>query len=386
MRSMLIKGPLVVVSVILAIALAEAGLRLTHYGEANQIHLEKFTDYDPVLGWRHKTNFSYELVMDGYRTMLRYDAKGWRGLDRPYAKPQSVFRIVVLGDSFVDGVAVQTEDRFTEILEASLGPQFEVIALGVAAYSTDQELLLLEQEGWKYQPDLVVLAFYFNDVWANGSPYAANATNTAKPVFVTDAGGNLILINVPVPQSASPLRERFKVYNLIRTAIKGNHLLNTLAIKAVLLHGDTDPHPHPRPMGGVGTPDEFQIFQQTETLKVSREWTITQALLRRMKQEAEQREAGLVVFYIPTRVELSGEEWRNAHIPSDYDPGKVARRLGTICKIEGIPYIEPSDRFRERAEQGPFYYPDTHWNPSGNHLAAQILAEYVRGSWRRAQP
>jgi lysophospholipase L1-like esterase len=67
-----------------------------------------------------------------------------------------VQRIVVLGDSLTFGIAVDDGERFTDVL----GRRFsglEVINLGVTGYGTDQELRVLELEGFRYQPDIVML-------------------------------------------------------------------------------------------------------------------------------------------------------------------------------------------------------------------------------------
>lgn len=370
MRSLLIKIALLIASVTLTIGLAELGLRLAHYGEASRARLDKFTEYDPVLGWRHRPNSSGELSTNEYRTTLQYNSNGLRGLNRTYTKPQGVLRIVVLGASFVDGYTVQVQDRLTEVLEASLGPKFEVINLGVPGYSTDQELLLLEREGWKYQPDLVVLAFSYRDVWANGSRYSAD-TMVGKPLFIIDGAGNLSLSNVPVPYPERTLRDRFRVYDLIRTAIRSNRRLFSWALKTEVARGK-------RPDDG-----EFKVYQGNETEELKREWNIARALLRKMKQETEQRRVGLLIFYVPSRSELFSDEWNNAHLPPDYDRGEVARKLVGICRAEGIAYIEPSDQFKAAAKQVPLYYHrDPHWNVAGHHLAGEILAEYVRSNWQ----
>jgi acetyltransferase AlgX (SGNH hydrolase-like protein) len=382
MRGLLLKISLTLVSVAFAVGFAEVALRLAHYGEAARTPLQKLMAFDPLLGWRHQRNASFEVTTSEYHTTVQYNAHGVRGPDRPYSKPPDVPRIVVLGDSFVDAYTVQIQDQFTEVLEASLGPRFEVINLGVTGYSTDQELLLLEEEGWKYQPDLVVLAFYYNDVWGNGSP-DLGGTATSKPVFFRDAGGSLSLTNVPVPRPAPTLRHRFKVFDLIRTAVRGNPWLHGRAIKAGLAQGEAPPAAPPAPSGAAGGGEEFRVYQRTETPELKREWSITQALLRRMKQETGERGARFVIFYVPTRIELSPEEWKNEHLPSVYDPGEVSRRLDAICKAEAIPYIEPSEDFREAAKQGPLYYPhDPHWNAAGHHLAGKLLAEYVRTLWQ----
>jgi lysophospholipase L1-like esterase len=376
MRSLLIKAALMLLSLTLVVGLSEVTLRLAHYGEANQTPLRKLMDYDPLLGWRHKRNVSREVITGEYHTTVHYNAQGVRGADRPYSKPQNVSRIVVLGASFVDAVTVQQQDQMTEVLAAGLGPRFEVINLGVVAYGTDQDLLWLQTEGWKYQPDLVILAFSHNDVWQNASSYF-EYTRVQKPVFVMDTDGNLALTNVPVPHFTPTLRDRSKLCDLIRTAVKPNHRLRWLGVKL----GGNAARQEDAP------PDAFVAYRRTEGAKLAKLWSITQALLRRMKQETEKHRAGLVVLYVPMKWELTAEDWNRFHFSAEYAPGEVARRLVGICQVEGIPCIEPSDRFREAAKHGLLYYlHDAHWNAAGQRLAGEILAEYVQSSWRGARP
>src|SRR5260221_2647016 len=134
--------------------------------------------------------------MQDYTTILQYGPKALRGKDHPYDKPAGASRILVLGDSMVDGFSVPIENRVSEVLEARLGPGTDVVNLGVSGYATDQEMLMLESEGWKYHPDLVVLFLYYNDIWMNGQHLLAR--NQFKPVFDLDEGGNLALKYVPV--------------------------------------------------------------------------------------------------------------------------------------------------------------------------------------------
>jgi lysophospholipase L1-like esterase len=318
------------------------------------------------------------MVSDEYRIDVQYNPEGWRGPAQKLSKPPNVFRIVILGDSFVDGYTIPVQDRFSEVLEANLRPQFEVINLGVAGYSTDQELLLLDQEGWKYEPDLVVLAFYYNDVWGNGSQHFSESTKTQKPMFSLDAGGNLSLRNVPVPRPAPALQDRFRLYDLVRTTVKRNRSLLAAAVKAGLADGVVSDDSRPAPTGAAGGAEEFAVYHLTETPEFAREWLITQALLRKMNQDAVQHGARLMALYVPTRIELSPAEWNNAHLPQDYDPSVVVRRLGKICQAEGIPYLDPSDRFTAVGTNRLYYPRDPHWNDAGHNLVADTLAEYIR--------
>jgi hypothetical protein len=366
-RSLLIRSALILGSVAFAVGSAEVILRVMLFGEAG-VNLSQFMEYDPLLGWRHKKNISG--VLDGqrneYHTTLQYNARGMRGPDRPYRKPQNVSRILVIGDSNVDAYAVQVQDRFAELLETALGPQVQVIPLGVSAYSTDQKLLLLEQEGWKYQPDLLILEVSHLDVWYNNQPrLKGSGPSQWKPLFVIDNSGTLSLTNVPVPRPHVSLRERFKFCSLIV------HILN----KVTFLFSPANPLPQAEQKTSWR---DLILYQRTETPEIRKCWVVTQALLRRISQEAVQRGLRVLVLYWPARAEVYPESWRDFHFPPDFDPGQVAKDFARICKAEGIPYIDPTDRFRKVAQQNSLYYlHDPHWNPAGNRLAASILAEYL---------
>lgn len=72
----------------------------------------------------------------------------------------------MLGDSYVWGFGVQEDDMFTSRMEKQI-PNLEIVNLGVSGYSTDQELLLYEDEGRKYKADLAVIVVAVNDFEGN---------------------------------------------------------------------------------------------------------------------------------------------------------------------------------------------------------------------------
>ncbi|MEO8452601.1 MAG: SGNH/GDSL hydrolase family protein [Gemmatimonadota bacterium] len=82
-------------------------------------------------------------------------------------KPAGVTRIVVLGDSFTWGYYVaQTADVWTYVMERQLnaaGQRIEVINLGKNGASTVDELQRLDDLGWLFQPDMIVLQYTLND-------------------------------------------------------------------------------------------------------------------------------------------------------------------------------------------------------------------------------
>lgn len=102
---------------------------------------------------------------------FRINSRGLRA-DReyPYEKPEGVKRIVSLGDSFTVGYEVEVEQCFSSVLERELvaaGYRVEVLNAGVSGYSTAEACLYLEREMLRYDPDLVLLNFYSNDLVDN---------------------------------------------------------------------------------------------------------------------------------------------------------------------------------------------------------------------------
>jgi hypothetical protein len=123
----------------------------------------------PHSSLRHKSNeFDY---------VFRVNRLGLRGPDIPFAKPAGTFRVVVLGDSFVAGYGVAEENLVTTLLQDELSQEFcalrgtaataarrvEVVNVGRVGTSTIRELDLYEALGRRFEPDLVLLAYYLGN-------------------------------------------------------------------------------------------------------------------------------------------------------------------------------------------------------------------------------
>ncbi len=173
---------------ILELALRKSGRLLVERNERIAVY-----QYDPELGWFGIPNAS-TVYSDSLATFkVRNNSLGFR--DREHDSKTKT-RIAVLGDSFVWGMHVQAEERFTDRLQAML-PDCDVVNLGVSGYGTDQELLLSKRYFSRLAPDLVLLMFCVANDFADN---AANAVNKGyyKPYFVVQ-NGRLVLRGIPVP-------------------------------------------------------------------------------------------------------------------------------------------------------------------------------------------
>jgi hypothetical protein len=104
--------------------------------------------------------------VDG-RWRFKINNKGFRGdKDYAYDKPAGTLRVLLLGDSHTAGFEVDQDKMYASVLEQSLrqrGIRAEVLNAGISGFGTAEELAFLENEGMRYAPDVIVVAFFAND-------------------------------------------------------------------------------------------------------------------------------------------------------------------------------------------------------------------------------
>jgi len=152
---------------IVAFALGETVMRsLGYYGVAKgSIAPAQMLVADEILDYRVPPNLKQTTQ---YGLPYKTNRMGWRDYEYTYEKPDDTFRIVMIGDSVLNGHGVHTEEIYAKHLERELNDtagstKYEVIMLSIGALNTIQEAHLLRQEGIKYDPDLVVVGYVLND-------------------------------------------------------------------------------------------------------------------------------------------------------------------------------------------------------------------------------
>ena len=188
-RTLLQRLALLCLSLLLALALAEIGLRiwLRTRGGAGDFHTAllrargapthgAFTLIQLVQA-SAVPDIVYELRPDLAGTFrglpLRTDHHGLRGaLDFKPEKPAGTYRIAVLGDSNTFGWGVGEGEPYVQIVQQRLdalgGPgrdhRFEVLNFGVPGYNAAMEVATYEHKAAPFAPDLVVIHFIGNDL------------------------------------------------------------------------------------------------------------------------------------------------------------------------------------------------------------------------------
>jgi hypothetical protein len=181
---------LVLLGAVLGLLLAEATLRIIGFNRPIPMVA------DPILGSVHRPSLSFRHTDEG-DAIVSTNSFGHRDRGHDLKKPEGVFRIAVLGDSYAEAYQVNHNEAFWAVLEDRLnqcdafGKKVEVLNFGVHGYGTAQELLMLRHKVWNFDPDFVLLAFLTgNDVRNNSKTLEPDKR---RPFFSLNGEGKLVL-------------------------------------------------------------------------------------------------------------------------------------------------------------------------------------------------
>ena len=365
------------------------------------------TVFDPQVGLllrpgseMQNTNYS------DYSLKQRANSLGFLDREPPGAKQPGTFRILVIGDSFVEAQQVPIADKFHVLLEGMLknrfpGQQFETAALGRSGVGTSAEFAYYEKFGRPFHPDVVVLVFVHND-FADNSPllesinYGYEPEHSPWPLFEHDSNGqfrpippdsnfNHELVDIePVPEVAFNLRKRLQWSSFVQWAVtradrrfgwssrrqteqesRRIAKLRTLPRYARLLEGWR----HPNDL------DFHEMFFAKEMPPVFNEAeAITDHAFSLLADDARRDGFKLVVLAIPP---MSATPWWDSDKRHLDDKGQLIR-LQRIAARYDFPVVDLAPEFAKRGnpKDAEWKY-DSHWNVTGHRWTAEVLADYV---------
>lgn len=381
-RSELVAGfVLVVLGLLLAVGLVELSVRALH------LVPDRFWEPDPKTGVRLKPGMRGWWTQEEREFVIpvQINPQGLRDLPRPYAKPPGVLRILVIGDSFVEAMHVRLEDVFTRRLERLLegvGANYrvEVIAAGVSGWGTASELLWLQEEGKKYQPDVVLLSFYPGNDIKNNSPTLEDGL---PPVY--DQEGNLLYVssNKPPTSSGHALLGRSKTYVFLRQLL----LTRRPAFLSTLERLGLVRVPPPRmPAMREGLPVDFGVYEVPPAEDWLDAWQRTARLLEVMEETAKFMGARFGIVIAAGREQVYPASWDRILATyagmehKHFDLEQPERWVMEWCSTRRVPCLRLTPSFRAAAEKSKerlhFWY-DGHWTREGHRIAAEEVRKFL---------
>ncbi len=349
-----INGLLAIASLVGAFAATEVVVRLVApqpTGLSHQdryglpMHYPRITRYLPQFG--HSVTFN---------------AAGMRDVEHTERKPAGTFRILLLGDSFMEALQVPLDSSLPRLLERQLaeqtGKRIEVVNGGVSGWSTDDELRYLTSYGLKYQPDLVVVAMTLhNDLSEN----MRETWHTMREgALVEQPRQPMSFLRYKVVELKAYIATRFQTYQLWRRfRHRGEIRQAGRQLNAYVVELFRDPTPEPIRHG----------------------FEFAELLLAEMDAITRAHGAKLVLVLLPLQVQLSDSSFsafvqRGGVERTAMSIEQPQREVTAIADGLGIPVIDLLPGFRRWTADslGELYLNwDGHWNEAGHRLAASIV-------------
>jgi hypothetical protein len=369
----------------LALLALEIGVRMMHLVPS------RFWQPDPLLGTKLIPSMHGWWTQEEHEftVPVQINSDGRRDLERPVQKPPGTFRILLLGDSFVEAMQVPIEQTFARRLEAMLnganGPAVEVISMGVSGYGTTSEYLWYREHGRAYQPDLVLLSFYPGNDVKNNSP-------TIEPNLVPeyDDHGTLRRVVGHSSEGEHGALAASAAYMYFRKQLLTQHpalaerfarwgLLNKASLRPVPLED--------------GVPVDYWVYAADPPLAWQDAWDHTEHVLTALRDAVAADGARFAVMIVTAREQVYPKDWEQLlqtyppmqHV--SWDLNGPERRVLSWCEGAGVRCLQLSTEFAARREPERLHFVyDGHWTAAGHALAAQIVAKSLRAAgWPAAQ-
>lgn len=347
-------------------------------------HIQNFfCQYHPLLGWTNKPNYSGVVTISKNSSFtVAHNSKGLRDRERDHEKKPGTRRILAFGDSFAWGFGVRDSEVFTRLIE-SLAPGFEAVNMGVSGYGTDQELLYYTDEGYKYKHDLVILAFYANDIEESSSSISYRYP---KPFFIPDSVP-LTVTNVPVPKTSETqrtlfdnpedmygktkmfLRRNTHIYPFVAARLNAIPWMRRLFLKTGLAEDG-------KLSAGSGLP-WYQAKDEEQ------KWQLFFRLVKEFRSIARENNAGFLLVNIPLKEAPPGNLTGYKRISADdvRMNDNLSRTLQKFTLQNDIPFIDLLGPVREGQSKGIRYYNpddrDIHLNREGHRLLADAVYQWL---------
>jgi hypothetical protein len=414
--------------IIFALVIAEIGLRIA--GVAYLLPTS-FLQPDRDAGWAHRPAITIINPLEGLRGEVTFNRAGLRD-DREFAlsKPAGTLRIAVLGDSFTEALQVAEADDFCSIAERGLrqcaafgGKKIEVLNFGVMGYGTGQELITLRRTLLRFSPNVVVLAFYTNDVADNTRATDAwervrGASAGPRPFFTFDNGR----LAEDVSFRDSPLFLNFLASNSWGPKPKPrswiHHIITESRVWQVIHHFKFLQHVCGRahtarssltnihsegasePIAGVASDAADPFAIEAGVLGPPRDpqwvkaWNLTEALINEIRVETIAKGAKFLLAIVSDPLQVYPDAKFRERYFGGADEFYQNRRLMQLGARDGFDVLSLAKPMQRYADAHRIFLHGFagglrgwgHWNEAGHQLAGELIAAKICSMLSQSPP
>lgn len=331
----------------------------------------------PELGWWHIPHAEMHWLDEG-DGRVRINGQGLRDVERSVDKAAGVMRIAIFGDSMTEGVQVNLDQTFSQLLEQNLrarGLQVEVLNFGVNGYSPLQSFLLYQRVGRTYRPDLVLHAVFLDNDVADGSQKLATGQAGAPFPVPSDDG---LVVDFSLADASSRDYRQEPIFSLRRWSatyrwlsfMRWNRTNRRAAQDAASAEGDV--------------PRRYLLYEPSAPAEWSTAWSTLETILTEFSQEVQADGAPFAVVSVPAGQVVNRDAW--ARVVEDF-PAMASRqwdllgpeqRLGELASRRGLTLLAPLEAFQQATGSEPLFFGNVgHLTPAGHRVMAATLEQLL---------
>ena len=376
---------------LLFIGLVEAAMQL-----ANLNVPASFSMPDAKRGFRLRPGAHGWHLAEG-RNYQRINSLGFEDVERTLRRAPGTLRIAVLGSSHVQSEQTSPERAFPGAMERVLknSPQIqaktvEVLNFGVGAYALPQQMMMLHDDIWQYDPQIVIEAIGdYNDI-VNGDRYTS-VSGRPFPYFIAKDGA---LIPDEMTREQKPIDPKWLAWRN-RWRDFENHFKLLLLMEKVIR--DVVPGENWQPGLKI---DKLQTstFHPPNNPHLRNAWAVTETSLRMMRDDCAAHHAEFWIVTLDFQIQTDPDLAHRALVFRLYgidDPHYPDRRLIEFAQKEGIhsywmvPALADYAAANHFALHGFFNTPKNygHYNERGAEVVGTFIAnELLKNSPRLREP
>ena len=294
-----------------------------------------------------------------------------------------------MGDSFAEARSVNINETFWFKLKNNLefcnnfhkNKKIEVINFGVTEYGTTQQYLTLKNNVWKYDPDLVILAFY------SGNDISDNVKSLSKkkyrPYFTFNNGSvsvdKTFLETEPYKLLSSfsgktfiNLSQYFRSLQLLREAYVQMYFKRLKKDKKLINDKKSN---------------KFTVYNPGNSTWLEG-WLITERIIKMINSEILKNNKEFILVSLSTPIQVHPikkklDDFKNENNINDiFYPDK---RLNEFSKKNSIKFIQIAQQMRSIAVKDKVFFHgfentnlgSGHWNETGHEIASKLISEKI---------
>jgi len=301
--------------------------------------------------WHKPGQFTYQdgcLEMDNF-----YNSYGARDKERTKSSTD-INRVILLGDSFVEGFGVKENKRFSNLLEKQTGR--EMMNFSCNSFSPLQAVLMYKNLASEYTHNTIIFGIFpFNDIPDDDIEITGN-NEVYKPFLIkTDTGFSVKFTGTFNPADTFINKSKGSFTERTVRVLKAFTCWYNIVSYLKLRNSENKKMKN----SSVKIPSYYFDFSASQIERLGE-------ILKELRKSAVNKR--IIVFTIPVVQDFLRMEKESTQPPL---PGELKK----ICSENNMEYLDLTGLIKAAGKpyRNFYFYCDPHWNESGHKLVADIL-------------